>query len=202
MVWSCVLYAVVRRRFCRMCIHAHAHLLTLNEQALGRLQGRVGKLPRRHSLIFICARIRFMVLFVLCRFYIFGLMIKLFKHMEKCVCVWRVWLHVRYARHVLMLGRWWFSFAVGLFFKFFWLSFWNVHILLWSPQTFVTTFQRVIRSLTQNGTHSHTYPHTQRVDFTRALTFQPTNLILLANSIGCALMLLLLHFSNSFVNSL
>lgn len=119
MVWSCVLYAVVRRRFCRMCIHAHAHLLTLNEQALGRLQGRVGKLPRRHSLIFICARIRFMVLFVLCRFYIFGLMIKLFKHMEKCVCVWRVWLHVRYARHVLMLGRWWFSFAVGLFFKFF-----------------------------------------------------------------------------------
>lgn len=84
---------------------------------------------------------------------------------------------------------------------FFWLSFWNVHILLWSPQTFVTAFPAnhsllCVRSV--GGLQARTQNCTHWVDFTRALTFQPTNLILLANSIGCALMLL--PFTNSFIN--
>lgn len=157
MVWSCVL-----RRCSAILSNVHtrtrtySHMEWISTGARARMQGRVEKLPRRRSLIFICARIRFMVLFVLCRFYIFGLMIKLFKHMEKCV--WACGCMCVARRVCLCLCGDGFHLPWDFFFHsiipFFWLSFWNVHILLWSPQTFVTTFQRAIRSLTQNCTHA------------------------------------------------
>lgn len=78
------------------------------------------------------------------------------------------------------------------FFNFFYLVlFFGFHFemfafCLWSSWTFVTTFQRIIRCCLWGWVCKCVRKIAHRVDFTRALIFQPTNLILLANSIGCA----------------
>lgn len=98
-----------------------------------------------------------------------------------CMCVVRV--------------RWWFSFVVVFFLAF-----------ISKCSHFVVVATNICYNIPEShsffvrGSHALTPKIAHRVDFPRALTFQPTNLILLANSIGCALMLL--YFSNSLINSL